>query len=132
MIDVAKAVRDYLISRPAILAVFSDRIYAEADYPEVDYTPADGQALCFKARGGSMDTEQDVILTPSMQFKCFGKDEETANEGYRALFDTLNAMQAGTVRWSRCEALGQPLREEGERTEWVYILTFFRFGISNA
>lgn len=132
MIDVAAATRTYLLSKPAITAVFGTRIYAETDYPEVDYTPSDGPALCFKSRGGSMDTEQDVILTPSMQFKCFGIDEETANEGYRALFDALNGDQGSTVRWSRCEVLGQVLRETAERTEWIYVLTFFRLGISNA
>lgn len=129
MIDAPKAIRDYLLSKASLMAVVGTRIYAESDFPAAGYKPSDGPAIAFKLRGGTAETEQNVLVVPSVQFKCYGENRLEANRCYRALYDALNLGRGGTVRWAQAETLGQTLQEP--ETGWHFVLTFYVFAIAN-
>ena len=128
MNNVAKTLRDYLLTQAGLMALTGTRIYAEANSPPAGYKPSDGGAVCFKARGGRPDYV-DVIVTPSMQFKCYGATELLANLVYAALYDALHNAQTNAIRGARCEILGTTLAEP--ETGWPFVLTFFRVPIAN-
>ncbi len=129
MVDAPKAILDYLLAQPGLTNVVEGRIYAEADSPPPGYTPADGQAICFKTRGGFQDYEA-AILMPSVQFKSYGASEIKANEAYRALYDTLNDKASYAIKYAMLETLGVTLREP--ETDWIYVLAFFSILVTNS
>jgi hypothetical protein len=129
VVDASKAILDYLLAQPGLTNVVEGRIYAEVDTPPPGYTPADGQAICFKTRGGIQDYE-GAILMPSVQFKCYGASEFEANEAYRALCDALNDKASYAIKYARLEALGVTLREPD--TDWIYVLAFFSILVTNS
>jgi len=129
MTDAPKAIRDFLLAQPGLMAVVETRIYAERDTPPPGYTPAGtGPAICFRVRGGGQDYE-GVHLLPSVQFKCYGATEVEANEAYRVLYDALNDRQAYIIKHAQVETLGQTLREP--ETGWAFVLVFFGLLITN-
>ena len=125
MIDTSEALRDYLLTVPALAAA---RFYAERDTPPPNYKPADGWAFCFKRRGGGQHYE-GVILEPSYQFKCYGATELAANQAYRALYDALDGMAEYLLQAAEMETQGQTLYEP--KTNWPYVLVFFKFSVLN-
>lgn len=129
MIDAPKALRDYLLTNAALVALVGTRIYAETNTPATDYTPSDGGAVCFQFRGGKADYS-DALMVPSVQFKCYGATTVKAQEVYRALYTALQNAAAGTMRWARCEVAGQSLAEEPSGG-WPFVLTFFKVWIAN-
>ncbi|HPL29733.1 MAG TPA: hypothetical protein PLG21_16930 [Anaerolineae bacterium] len=128
MIDVAVAVLAFLQGQPGVVALAGPRIWAEADYPPAKFKITDGSALCFRVRGG-MPGYPGYLLFPSVQFKCYGRDEAEANALYRALYDALHLARGGKVRWVRCEMLGQTLREP--ELGWPFVLTAFQMSIAS-
>lgn len=130
MIDVAKAIRDYLIAQGALTALTGERIYAETDVPPAGYQPSDGACICFRMRGGTVDFS-DAILWPSVQFKCYGSDDVEANTLYRVLFDVLHGVPepSAVVRAAYLETAGETLAEP--ETGWPFVLTFYRMMIAN-
>jgi hypothetical protein len=124
--DVEQAVVEFLLAQANLVTVVDDRIWGGRDVPPPGYKPADGQGICCKTRGGGVDYS-DALFFPSVQFKCYGVDEVAAALGYRALFDVLHSGSGATLRWARCEVLGQPLREPD--AGWPFVLTFFRVSI---
>jgi hypothetical protein len=129
MQNASKAIRDYLLTKAALVALAGTRIYAEANTPPAGYKLSDGGAICFKARGGRPEYV-DVLLAPSYQFKCYGTTELTANQLYQALYDALQNAQTYIIRGARCEVLGQTLAEP--ETGWPFVLTFFKVMVTNA
>lgn len=130
MIDAGKQLRDLLLSKADLTALTGARIYAETDFPAKGYTPANGPAVTFRIRGGGQETQQNALLSLSVQFKCYGADEVKANQCYRALHDVLDQARSGTVCWAEMETPGQTLREP--ETGWVFVLTFYRVVMNNA
>lgn len=128
MVDAPKAILDFLLDQEGLTNVVEGRIYAEAYDPAPGYTPADGQAICFKTRGGRQDYTGSVLL-PSVQFKCYGETEVEANEAFRALYDALNDKASYEIKYAMLETLGQTLREPD--TEWIYVLAFFSIMVTN-
>lgn len=128
MVDAAKAILDFLLANSGLTNVAEGRIYAEADSPPPGYTPADGPAICFKARGGSQDYEAAVLLA-SVQFKCYGVSSLAAHQGYRAVYDALNDRASYAIKYGMLETIGQVIREP--ETGWVYVLVFFSIMVTN-
>jgi hypothetical protein len=129
MTDENKALRDFLLTNVALVALVRTRIWAGTDTPAAGYKPADGGAVCFKVRGGSPDYS-DVLLDPSIQFKCYGATTVEAREVYAALYNALHQAHAWIMRAAWCDVLGQDLTEP--ETGWPFVLAFFTVRIANA
>jgi len=127
--DVGKAICDYLLAQASLTALTGTRIHAETDTPPPGYKPSDGGCVCFKTRGGDMRTQEDALILPSVQFKCYAASDVAANAVYRALFDALQGARAGTVRWAQIEALGATLSEP--ETGWPFVLTYYKIHVAN-
>jgi len=132
MIDAEAEIRAFLIDDAALFAVVGGRMYAGAVAPAVGYTPADGPALCFKVRGGTIQAEQRVILDASVQFKCYGNTEMEANRCYRALYDALDQGRGATMRWALAESPGQLLQDTERDKEWWFMLVYYRCYLDNS
>lgn len=125
MIDVEAEIRTFLAADVTLATVVSTRIYAGTDVPAVGYTPADGSCICFKVRGGSLQTQQRALLYPSVQFKCYGATEIEANTCYRSLVDALDGERGATMRYAFAEGLGQLLQDVERDKDWWFVLVFF-------
>jgi hypothetical protein len=122
VIDAAAVVKTYLGAQSALTAVIGSRLWAERSDPIPGYTPSQGGAIAFRARGGEIDYTSQ-ILENSWQFKCYGATEYQANQVYRALVDAFHNTHGGAMRRALLEVAGQPLEEPG--SEWVYVICFF-------
>ena len=132
MINVEAEIRFFLAAQPTLDAVIGSRLWAAADVPIVDYNPSQGPAICFKVRGGQIQTEQRVILATSVQFKCYGSDEMEANRCYRALYDVLDQGHGATMRWALAENPGQLLQEPERDKQWWFKLGYFTCYLDNS
>ena len=126
MINAPKAILNYLKTQVGVTALTTTaRIYAESSAPPAQYRIEDGAAVTFKVRGGSPDYS-DALLTPSVQFQCWGQTPLLAHQLYQALYAALQGAHNGVIKWARCEQLGQALTSEAG---WPMVLTFFRMHI---
>lgn len=124
MIDIPDAIRDYLVSQSALTTLTSTRIWAERSIPPAGYNPAQGGAIAFRNRGGTI-IYGGGMAGPSVQFKCYGATEQTANTVYRALFDVLNNKSGGAIKSAFMEVPGQTLTEPDTTPPWPFVLTFY-------
>ncbi len=90
--DTNSIVRTYLLAQAALIAVatggiFCSRLEENASLP----------AVSFFTRGGSSDPYIPGIVTPSIQFDCWGASPIAARQVYRLLFDALQGIQNETV-----------------------------------
>lgn len=123
MVDVEKAIRDYLKIRPELTQYTEARIYAGRDVPPVGYSlPDDGPCVTFRVRGGLADYD-DALANPSVQFKCYGSTEYRARQVHRALYDVLQNGHDGAILHAEAEVLGQDLEEPD--THWPFVLSYF-------
>jgi hypothetical protein len=123
MVDVEKAIRDYLKVRPELTEYTDARIYAGRDVPPVGYSlPDDGPCVTFRVRGGLADYD-DALANPSVQFKCYGSTDYVAMQVYRALYGVLHNGRNGRILHAEAEVLGQSLEEP--ETHWPFVLTYF-------
>lgn len=122
MIDANAKIREFLVADVPLVNLCGTRIYAGRDVPPEGYNPADGDAITFKIRGGSPDYD-DALLSPSVQFKCYGATELAAMACYRALYDALHNGTGATVLHGESEILGQALEEPD--TQWTFVLAYF-------
>ena len=127
MIDVEATLRAYLAGVAGIAAVAGARVYAGSGLP-AGYQASDGPALVFSVRGGGPDYSSKVLY-PSVQFRAYGETEADARQLDRALFDGLNDVKYGMIKWARCEVLGQMVREPS--TGWSYVISFYRVMMGN-
>jgi hypothetical protein len=123
MIDPYAKLMTLLEADTALVVLCDDRIYAGRDVPPKGYNPGDGSAVTFRIRGGFGFDEEDAILTPSFQFKCYGSTELAAMTCYRTLVDALHNGYSADVLRGIQESVGQLLEESG--TEWPFVLVFF-------
>ncbi len=128
--DSNAVIRRYLGADGTIGAVVGDRIYCPR-LPE----NADLPALGFLTRGGSSTPYIPGLITPSVQFDCWGVSPQAAREVYRALYDALQGLQDESVTIgadtfyilaAREEVQGQDLAD-GDIPGYFRVLTFFEF-----
>lgn len=122
MIDAPTILQTYLLSQTALIALTGTRIWKEHVTPPKGYTTAQGSAICFRARGGTVDYSR-AVLGNSWQFKCYGASVGAANVLYRMLFDVLDDAKGSGIHMALLEIAGQTLIEPG--TEWPYVLCFY-------
>ena len=134
MIDTNQVIRDYLVSRPALIALVGTRIYAANPLPENVTLPC----ISFFTRGGTSIPAVPTIVVPSVQFSCWADDPVEARSIYRALYDDLNCLCDGnvtidgTVYWIMRaveETQGQDLQDE--IPGFWRVVTFFAVTIRN-
>jgi hypothetical protein len=123
MIDPNAKVLTLLEADTPLVTLCGNRIYAGRDVPPPGYNPDDGSAITFRVRGGLGFDEEDAILTPSFQFKCYGSTELNAMTCYRTLVDALHNGSSADVLRGIQESVGQLLEEPS--TEWPFVLVFF-------
>lgn len=128
MIDVEATILEYLKTQPGLTALTNDRIHASLYFPK-EYKPAEGQGLLFNVRGGDQDYTS-LVLRPSVQFRSYGATPALARELDLALYGVLNDKSYCQIKIARLESIGQPLQDPA--TRWPYVLTFYRFFISNS
>ena len=127
MNDVPAAIYTYVQSKTGITTLTGTRIWFEVDTPRTGYVPSQGPALVFRIRGGTSDYSASIV-NASVQFRCYGRDEEQANQLYRACFDAFQIVSAGLHIVSHSvETLGTTL--EDPATGWVFVLFFVSFWI---
>lgn len=105
------------------VALTSTRVWPERDTPIPDYKPAQGPAICFKARDDQYD-EEDAVIWVSYQVKFYGLTEKTAYDLYRTFRAEAIPYRGNSVVNIVKEGGGQSLLEPD--TEWFYVLAFFR------
>ena len=135
MVDTNIVIRDYLISRIALIALVSNRIYAANPLPENVTLPA----IAFFTRGGTSIPSVPTITIPSVQFSCWADDPIEARKVYRALYDELNGLYDATVTIDGTvyyimraieEVQGQDLQDTDIPGYWR-TLTFYSITIRN-
>lgn len=124
MIDIPRAVREFLLQRADVRALTDERIWASRVVPPPGYKPEDGAGVAFQVRGGEPTYEDDHYFA-SVQFKCYGATEIAANTLYRALYDSVHGGVSRCVRHAELEGLGTTMAEPD--TEWVYVLVYVTF-----
>ncbi len=90
--DTNTIVRTFLASQATLTGVVSTRIYCPR-LPENTTLPA----LGFFTRGGESTPYIPGLVTPSIQFDCWGATPIAARQVYRALYDVLQGIQNQTV-----------------------------------
>lgn len=123
MIDALQAIRDFLLADAALTALVSTRVFAGRDVPPRGVQPGDGALITFRIRGGAPDYE-NALLWPSVQIKCYGATEYTAEAVYRTLYDALQCARGEQVLHAELETLGGQLEEP--ETGWFFTVSYWR------
>lgn len=126
MVDTGQVLRSFLLTDPTLTALVGSRIYYGADLP-AGYTPADGPAILFNTRGGSV-AYHNQTLQPSCQYRCFASEAPTAWLVDRALYGALHDRAGLKVRQSRLETPGQLIPNE---LDWFVIWSTYRHWLVN-
>ena len=130
--DTNSIIRAYLVTCGTLTALLTNldgtfRIYCPR-LPENCPLPA----LGFFTRSGTSTPYIPGLVTPSVQFDCWGESPQDAREIYRALYDVLQGIQREVVTvgvtnyiiWSAIEEVqGQDLQDEIQG--YYRVLTFF-------
>ena len=127
--DTNSIIRAFLVLQPSLTDVVGTRIYCPR-LPEYTELPA----LGFFTRGGVSNPYIPGIVSPSVQFDCWAKDEVDlagpmgARKVYRALYDVLQGIQNQTVTVDGSDYLILSAREEvqGQDLQDVDIPSYFR------
>lgn len=90
--DVNAIIRAFLAAQASLTAVVSTRIHCPR-IPEKSALPA----LAFFGRGGDSNPHIPPIVTPSVQFDCWGSDPIQARQVYHTLYDILQGMENQSV-----------------------------------
>jgi len=97
IIDTNVVLREYLILQATLTDIVDEKIYCprlpENPVGDISLLPA----LGFFTRGGSSTPYIPGIVTPSVQFDCWGSSPIIARQVYRALYDVLQGIQNQTV-----------------------------------
>ena len=132
IVDTNSVIRAYLAAQTALTAVVSDRIYCPR-LPEKATLPA----LGFLTRGGNSNPYIPGIVTPSVQFDCWGVSPIEARQVYGVLYDALQGIQfqnlvIGATTYQIQSAIeevqGQDLQDV-EIPNYFRVLTFFSIQI---
>ena len=88
MWDTNTAIRAYLLEQTILTDIVEDRVHCPR-LPHGTQLPA----LGFFTRGGTSNPHISPIVTPSVQFDCWGDDPSVAREVYGALYEALQGIQ---------------------------------------
>ncbi|HWR36372.1 MAG TPA: hypothetical protein VN622_10935 [Clostridia bacterium] len=130
MIDSNAALRAWLLSDPAIVALVGGRVYWPT-LPQDHLPERDGLAITVSTRGGRSDAEMPII-NPSVQIETWAPAGEhvRAREVYRAIYDLLHGACGidlganGYVLSCLEEVQGQDSIDP--ETKWATVLSFYR------
>jgi hypothetical protein len=124
-IDLDSHIRDLLLGNPGLGGLVGPRIYASTDLP-TGYTPDDGAAILFAARGGQGPDESELILWPSYQFRCYASTETLAREVDHALFRALSFARSNRIKMARLDVYPQVLRQQEPEPAWPFVLSYYQ------
>lgn len=125
MIDAPTVLLTFLQGQTALTTLTNTRIWKEHTTPPKGYQPSQGRAICFRARGPTVDYSRALLRT-SWQFKCYGDSVGSANVLYRTLFDVLDDTKGAGIHSALLEIGGQTLIESPSAgVEWNYVLCFY-------
>lgn len=127
MIDIPKAIRDFLVEPSPLFTATSTRIWAEVTMPPAGYTPALGAGIAFAIRGGN--TLYEEVHNPRVQFKCYGTSPQNARVLWGLLRDRLHEAKTGDFKMALCQDVGTVLQEPETTPPWHFALTFYRFWV---
>lgn len=121
--DTNSIVRAFLVAQTVLTNLVFHRIYCPR-LPENTVLPA----LGFFTRGGRANPHIPGILTPSVQFDCWGDSPQAARQVYRALYDVLQGIQNQTVTVDGSDYVILSAAEEvqGQDLQDVDIPTYYR------
>lgn len=125
MIDAAKVLRDYLLTKPQLTGEIGTRLWAERDTPPKDvYKPSHGAAITFRESTGGSEAANRIERT-RWQFKIYGPTVYAIRDAYLALRDVLaqeDSYQRAGIRSIEVDAGGGLLDEPD--TGWDFRLLF--------
>ncbi len=121
--DTNSIIRAYLVDQTVLTDIVAMRIISPR-IPENTVLPA----LGFFTRGGSSTPYIPGIVTPSVQFDCWGATPLVARQVYRALYDVLQGIQNVTVTVDGSDylILGATEEVQGQDLQDVDIPEYFR------
>jgi len=126
--DTNSIIREYLVNQATLTDIVGTHIYCPR-LPENTTLPAVG----FLTRGGTSTPYIPGIVSPSVQFDCWGTSPLVARQVYRALYDILQGIQNESVTVdgsdyvilsAREEVQGQDLQDI-DAPNYYRVLTFF-------
>ena len=121
--DTNSIIRAFLVLQATLTDIVGTRIFCPR-LPENTALPA----LGFFTRGGSSSPYIPGIVSPSVQFDCWGETPQAARQVYRALYDVLQGIQNQTVSvdGSDYSILGAREEVQGQDLQDVDIPNYFR------
>jgi len=121
--DTNAIVRALLVLQTTLTNIVGTRIYCPR-LPENTELPA----LGFFTRGGSSTPYIPGIVSPSIQFDCWGDSPQSARQVYRVLYDILQGIQNQlvTVNGSNYIILSAIEEVQGQDLQDVDIPAYFR------
>ena len=121
--DTNSIIRAFLVLQATLTDIVGIRIFCPR-LPENTALPA----LGFFTRGGSSSPYIPGIVSPSVQFDCWGETPQAARQVYRALYDALQGIQNQTVSvdGSDYSILGAREEVQGQDLQDVDIPNYFR------
>ena len=122
MIDLNVTINTALLTRTALTAIIGARLWPDTSEVLAGYTPNDGGALAFRIRGGDV-LYRGGVARVSVQFKCWGIDNSTANQVESVLYDVLHDQAFGGIKSAYIEQI--PQSSEEPDTEWPFVLAFY-------
>lgn len=122
-VDTNTVIRKFLVEQTTLTAVVGTRIECPR-LKENETLPA----LGFFTRGGDSTPYIPGIVTPSIQFDCWGDSPIAARTVYRALYDVLQGIQNETVEVDGSDyvILGAQEEVQGQDLQDVDIPAYFR------
>ena len=121
--DTNSIIRAYLVTKTTLTDIVGTRIYSPR-LPENATLPA----LGFFTRGGTSTPYIPGLVTPSVQFDCWGESPIAARQVYRALYDVMQGIQAQTVTVDGSDYMIHSAIEEvqGQDLQDVDVPKYFR------
>ncbi len=121
--DTNAIIRAFLVLQAPLTDIVGTKIYCPR-LPEDTELPA----LGFFTRGGGSTPYIPGIVTPSVQFDCWGTSPLAARQVYRALYDVLQGIQNETVSvdGSEYEILSAIEEVQGQDLQDVDIPAYYR------
>jgi len=118
--DTNAIIHSFLITQSPLKELVSDRIYCPK-LPQNCVLPA----LSYNTRGGKSDPYIPTIVTPSVQFSCWGNTPIIARQVYGALYDALQGLEDwGSIASAIEEVQGQDM-EDPDVPNFYKVITFF-------
>ncbi len=121
--DTNKIIQVYLLTQATLTDIIGDRVCSPRLYENCPLP-----ALGFFTRGGSSTPYIPGIVTPSIQFDCWGDSPIVARQVYRALYDALQGVQNQlvTVDGSDYMILSAIEEVQGQDLQDVDVPAYFR------